>query len=271
MCRPPPGKPLAGCENRVRQAKVSAMYKNLILTASVLVAAPAAADDISAEDAFIDANLLAIFYHELGHAVIDVMNVPIFGQEEDAADVMSVLLIDWLFDEETAQSLAYDSAFGYINDPDQSEAVAYWDLHGPDEQRFYNHVCLFYGANPNERAALAEDLGLPQERAETCPEEYDLAAESWGSVFDAMDKSASDWDMKLLDGAGAHVSRIESVLAAEIEALNAEFAFPEEITVQVMSCGEANAYYDPNDISITMCSEFADHLLEVFALFGVGE
>ncbi len=59
-------------------------------------------------DFSIKANVLAIFYHELGHAVMDVMDVPIFGEEEDAADVMSVLLIDWLFSEEAAQDNVYD-------------------------------------------------------------------------------------------------------------------------------------------------------------------
>ena len=142
-----------------------------VLALSVLLCAPARASEEKA--AFIEANILSIFYHELGHAVIDLMDVPIFGQEEDAADVMAVLLIDWLYEEETAQAIAYDSAFGYINDPEQTEEVPYWDLHGPDEQRFYNHVCLFYGANPEDREELAADLGLPDERAETCPEEYD--------------------------------------------------------------------------------------------------
>ena len=53
------------------------------------------------------------FYHELGHAVIDTMQVPIFGQEEDAADVFSILLIDEIFEPESANIIAYDAAFGF--------------------------------------------------------------------------------------------------------------------------------------------------------------
>ncbi|MBA4350919.1 MAG: hypothetical protein C0427_06690, partial [Rhodobacter sp.] len=37
--------------------------------------------------------MLAIFYHELGHALIDVMQLPVLGLEEDAADVLSVVMI----------------------------------------------------------------------------------------------------------------------------------------------------------------------------------
>ena len=45
----------------------------------------------SEEDGFVTSNLISVFYHELGHAVIDTMQVPIFGQEEDAADVFSTI------------------------------------------------------------------------------------------------------------------------------------------------------------------------------------
>lgn len=43
------------------------------LAALTLMTAPAFAD-------FTENNLLAIFYHELGHAVIDQMQAPNFGQ-----------------------------------------------------------------------------------------------------------------------------------------------------------------------------------------------
>ncbi|MEO0912736.1 MAG: DUF4344 domain-containing metallopeptidase [Pseudomonadota bacterium] len=214
------------------------------------------------EDAFVEANILSIFYHELGHAVIDLMEVPIFGQEEDAADVMAVLLIDWLFEEEAAQAIAYDRAFGYLDDPSGTEEVAYWDLHGPDEQRYFNHVCLFYGADPEARDGLAEDLGLPEERAETCAEEYDLAAESWGGVFDAMEASGGEVPMVFVGEDDGIAGR---VIAAEVAAMNAEFALPEEVLVRVEACGEANAFYDPEDISITFCAEFVPHLRGIFA------
>ena len=51
----------------------------------------------SEEDGFVTSNLISFVYHEFGHAVIDTMQVPIFGQEEDAADVFSLLLIDEIF------------------------------------------------------------------------------------------------------------------------------------------------------------------------------
>lgn len=226
--------------------------------------APAQAQEITAKQAFVEANILSVFYHELGHAVIDLMNVPIFGQEEDAADVMSVLLIDWLFEEDAAQAIAYDSAFGFINDPEGREDVVYWDVHGPDEQRYFNHVCLFYGANPDERDDLAYELGLPEERAEYCPEEFAQAADSWGAVFDEMDAQNVGVPMVFEAGSSAHSDLANDILEAEVLNMNRDLKLPEEILVRVTSCGEANAFYDPQNLSITFCSEFIPHLEDLF-------
>jgi hypothetical protein len=46
------------------------------------------------------------FYHGLGHTVIYAVQRPIFGQEEDAADVFSILLIDEIFEPESANIIA---------------------------------------------------------------------------------------------------------------------------------------------------------------------
>lgn len=47
-----------------------------LVIALACCASPVAAD----VDRFVESNLLAIFYHELGHAFIDIMQMPVFGQ-----------------------------------------------------------------------------------------------------------------------------------------------------------------------------------------------
>lgn len=239
--------------------------KRLIVMA-VLACSSANAQDVDEKSAFVEANILSIFYHEMGHAVIDLMEVPIFGQEEDAADTMAILLIDALYEEDAAQAIAYDSAFGYINDPEGTEDVAYWDLHGPDEQRYYNHICLFFGANPDDREDLAAELGLPDERAESCPEEFEQAIGSWGMIFDEMEKGAPKESL-ILDSGAQTDDPVRALLADEIAQLNEDFSLPHEVTVRLEPCGEANAFYDPQDVSITVCTEFVGHLETVFEAF----
>lgn len=228
------------------------------------IAALAAATPAFADDAFVESNILGIFYHELGHALIDVEQVPIFGQEEDAADVFSIFLIDAIFEEDAAQAIAYDAAFGFAGEAaarDQEGAdVPWWDVHGPDEQRYYNTVCIFYGANPENRAELAEELGLPEERAEYCPMEYDQAADSWGSLLDTLqDRGAGE----SLVFEGDDDSLTAQLLRQEVRDLNSALTLSAPVTVTVESCGEANAYYDPSTQGIVFCAEFEDHLIQM--------
>ncbi|MEL6646313.1 MAG: DUF4344 domain-containing metallopeptidase [Pseudomonadota bacterium] len=234
--------------------------KHYFLILAALHATNAIAQDMSAKEALVDANIRSIFYHELGHAVISEMNVPIFGQEEDAADVMSVLLIDALYEEEAAQALAYDSAFGFINDPEGTEEIAYWSTHGPDEQRYYNHVCLFYGANPDERDDLAVELGLPQDRAEYCPEEFDQANSSWSLIFDEMEVAENAGKLVYEYEGSAPNGLLDRIMQQEVSDMNDTLSLPRDVGVVVLSCGEANAYYDPQKIEIQFCEEFIPHL-----------
>lgn len=224
----------------------------------------ASADE--AEDAFVEANVLAIFYHELGHAMIDLLELPVFGQEEDAADVASILLIDWLYEPEVALDLAYDASFGFaaeamMRDHEEDE-VAWWDNHGPDEQRFYNTVCIFYGADPESRDDFAADMELPEERAEVCEEEFDLAWASWGPVLEDL----AEADGHPLEFSSDVDSPLAELMAREVAELNEIFLWPEPVSVVVADCDEPNAFYDGSVPEIVMCSEFPPYLREIYRL-----
>ena len=210
---------------------------------------------------FVEANILAVFYHELGHAVIDVEAVPIFGQEEDAADNFSIFLIDALFQDEVAQAFAYDASFGFLVEAELraelGEDAVWWGVHGPDEQRFYNTVCLFYGASPETREQFALDMELPPERAETCAEEYDQANQSWGAVLDELSQRGGGTSLSFASDEPGFATEI---IRSEVEYLNSEFTLAAPIAVTVEDCGEPNAFYDPSHRLIVFCTEFEDHL-----------
>lgn len=224
-------------------------------------ASPVSAND--ARDAFVEANLLGIFYHELGHALIEIMSLPVFGQEEDAADVASVILIDAFYDEAGAQDLAYATALGFLGQSVLTDEVVYWGVHGPDEQRFYNTVCLFYGGNPDLRYQFAVDMELPVERAAYCEEEFQLAYDSWGPVLDEIEGAGST--IRFDDG--GHRGLTVDIMAFEVGELNRDFRLPENLGVRVARCGEANAFFDPGALEIVMCIEFEDHLRDIYGLF----
>lgn len=215
---------------------------------------------------FVSSNLIAIFYHELGHALIDIMKLPIYGQEEDAADVLSALLVHESFDEETAVRVAYATAFAYWQDHEnRSNAgydVAYWDVHGPDLQRYYTFVCLFYGANPSKRAAIARELNLPSRRQGTCEEEYRQAANSWGPVMAELRNNGAGRSIRFLADHRADIygKLTADVIADEVKTMNGDLSLPKRLLVRVESCGVSNAFYSPKMREITMCTEFAREL-----------
>jgi hypothetical protein len=132
----------------------------------------AAAYGISKEDAT-EGPVIFILLHESGHAIFDLLQVPILGREEDAADQFAadVLL---RAGKGIARRVLTGTAWMYKHDASARalEESDYADVHGLDVQRFYNVLCMAYGADAKAFAGLVEKGYLPQERAEGCAEEY---------------------------------------------------------------------------------------------------
>ena len=217
--------------------------------------------------AFVRDNLVATFYHEVGHALIDTLELPVLGREEDAADTLSVLLIDRLWQEDAAEDLIRSVADAYLLFDAQStandEPLPYWDTHSLDLQRYYNTVCLFYGADPDAREDLADALDLPAERRESCQEEYQLAADSWGAMLDGRPPQDHNPAFRLIEPAGQN--DLTELIATEVGILNGEYGLPVRIDVTVETCGEANAFYDLRARRVVMCVEYADDLTSLYS------
>jgi hypothetical protein len=134
---------------------------------------------------------LFIFFHEAGHALIDLYDLPITGKEEDAVDQLATLIL--LEAGEDGENAALDGASSFIREEEEEEAsedeegleeLAFWDEHSLDEQRFYNIVCWIYGKNPEGFAYLVEDETLPEARAESCPGEYERMSKAWDTLLE---------------------------------------------------------------------------------------
>lgn len=221
------------------------------------------------EDAarFVTSNVVGTFYHELGHALIDVLQLPVLGREEDAADTLSGLMIHQLWEEDSANAMIADSANAYIL-YDAENAVApeeqsYSDEHGLDLQRYYNLICLFYGANPEGRAEIAKTFELPEDRAERCPDEFAQADASWGAMLKKIE--GKTYKNGLVMAPDLPKDPIVQILVDEVKSFNESYSLPENVTVTVAPCGEANAFYYPDERSITICTEYAEDLARVWA------
>jgi len=122
---------------------------------------------------------LWVTLHEVGHAVFDILDVPIFGRSEDAADNFATYIM-LQFGEGQAHRLIEGAAWAwraYLGDYKKNPVVptrlnAFAGDHGLPQERFYNLLCLAYGADQVGFADL--ENYLPQTRAPRCSFEYGM-------------------------------------------------------------------------------------------------
>lgn len=227
------------------------------------------AGGISDEDAALymaqDA-VLSIFYHEMGHALIDILQAPVLGLEEDAADVLSALLINELWDEEASEEkLRATAAFWAASASEtmaSGEMALNYGVHSPDDRRYFTYVCLWYGASPDTREAVAIELGLPEDRAASCPDEFDLANRSWGPFLDGAYRAGAGSSL-IWEGPNPEDDPFAAMLVEEVDYLNSLLSLPQDLTVTLAPCGEANAFYDPSVVGVTMCTEITEWAMDV--------
>jgi hypothetical protein len=127
----------------------------------------------------VDAVMGQFFYvvaHEMGHAMFDILKVPVFGNGEDAADHFSVYIM-LQFDKDQSRRLISGAAYSYKRYVQNSEVTsplaAFSDVHAPPAQRFYNLICLAYGADAALFTDLVDKGYLPKARAINCNREYE--------------------------------------------------------------------------------------------------
>ncbi len=130
----------------------------------------------------VDAVVGQFFYvvaHEFGHAMFDVLQVPSFGSAEDAADEFSTFMMLHL-GKDDARRLISGAAYSYRNAIQNSAAIvpvqAFSDMHSMPAQRFFNLLCIAYGADPATFSYVVEQKYLPEPRARDCKREYDEVA-----------------------------------------------------------------------------------------------
>ena len=132
-------------------------------------------DGVTPQNAFLGP-LLEVYLHEIGHALFHQLRIPILGREEDAADQFAAALL-LHFDKQAARNTVLGVVWMYAYDAKRAkpELTTFARVHGLDAQRFYNLLCLSYGAEPDLFRDL-EKKYLPESRAEGCADEYGQVA-----------------------------------------------------------------------------------------------
>lgn len=122
------------------------------------------------------------FFHEMGHALIAIYDLPVTGKEEDAVDQLAAIIL--LEGGEEGENAAIDGANSFVGEEEEEmDDLSFWDEHSLSEQRFYNILCWIYGKDSEGYQYLVDDETLPADRAERCPAEFDRMYRSWDKLL----------------------------------------------------------------------------------------
>jgi len=105
-----------------------------------------------------------------------MLEIPVFGREEDAADFFSAYIL-LQFAPEDAHRLFQGVGFMMASEAKAAlekpqNLTAYAGEHGLAAQRYYNLLCMAYGSDPTTFGNAVLRGGLPKDRADGCAEEF---------------------------------------------------------------------------------------------------
>jgi hypothetical protein len=130
-----------------------------------------------------DATLFT-FFHVVGHALIQVLDLPVTGPDEEAADeIGAVFLVVGEAEDEQAVLAGSRVLFQRGRALDPAQTVPFWTLHAWTPQRYLRLHCLLYGSNPTRHATLLEDGGLSAALARECPETWQRQQQHWHTLL----------------------------------------------------------------------------------------
>jgi hypothetical protein len=226
------------------------------------------------ERQFVLANVEFTLRHEIAHVLIWELKPPVFGHEEDLADTIAVMghmmspmrkgedsIVEQLVAVADGWKLEWQLLLEEKADHD------YWDLYSLDIQRYYNIVCLVYGADPKNRADVIKAAGLPIDRAEWCHEEYAQAknAMTWlrtqsspvsvNASNPARGKMTVQYEQNtMVEGEKLDQWLRQSGIAERLaETVTERFHLPRDVVISFENCPFPNAAWTQEEAKVEFC------------------
>jgi len=128
-------------------------------------------EGVTREEAIIG-GFLGVLLHEAGHAISDILRLPVLGREEDSADEIAAFVM-LQFGPDVARTAIKGTFYTWLALSRRADAV-YWDEHSSASQRYANFLCIAYGADRETFNELAQKW-LTTDRRGNCEQEYQQA------------------------------------------------------------------------------------------------
>jgi hypothetical protein len=229
---------------------------------------------------FVSGNMLFVLLHELAHAAITQMGLPVLGRMEDAADTFAALRLIRI-DSDFSHRVLTEAAKGWFladrRDQKTGDKAAFYDEHGLNQQRAYEIVCLMVGSDEDKFKDLAKETKLPEERQDSCAGDYSNAAYSWDFVLKPHRRTPDQpkTEIDSLYGPAEGRTKIAQEVARSIRLLQTvaehvadDFVWPKPFTLEMQSCGFPNARWDLATRKLTLCYELAAEFADLYRNYG---
>src|ERR1700730_225109 len=232
---------------------------------------------------FFAGNMMFVVLHEMAHAIISDMDIPILAREEDVADSFAATRLIKI-QSGISDRVVTEAAQGFFTsdrrDKKEGNPIVYYDDHGLDLVRAYQIVCLVVGSDKDKFKQLAAETKLPEDQQATCVGDYGKTAHAWDVVLKPHlrrpDQPRTNIDViygDAKDGLEIHAQTFRSIQLLDIIARHAEdqFVWSASFTLEMQSCGFINARWVAKTRKLTLCYELAADFVDLYDTYGTGD
>ena len=121
------------------------------------------------------------FLHELGHALVGELELPITGKGEDAADEIATLILSQRA--KSSQIARAGATWFEVKAKTPGHKDAYWSSHSFDRVRYEAILCLMYGSDKKTHAPMMEQLKVRKDKLAKCERDTPLRLAAWKKMM----------------------------------------------------------------------------------------
>ena len=109
--------------------------------------------------------------HEVAVATFDILEIPVWGRETDAADKLAGFIMVQ-FGKDVALKIMIGAAWFFDASERTWNESDFASEQSPEAQRFFNYLCIAFGSDPASFKFLIDQNLLPVRRAQRCTGEF---------------------------------------------------------------------------------------------------